>query len=310
MKRYIALLCLIAVMLFAGCISPPGSTDTSDTNNTTQTGTFSTKIIQDLSLQRSTIFEGSSTTLLLTLQNTRSHPLQQVMTEIGNRGNLQFSRQVPSEGGQSYECRYDTIAAGTRAAPTTRRCVWSITAPGALIGTARDAATFPLTAFVTFSSSASATQRSLQADFERQQDITPGDTTVRTATASNRDVFVSLRHSSPIPAEPGEVPMTITVRNQGDGTIVSGDQERRGVTVFFEGTLADANWNMQESTCSDGSLKRKAIFFQAGRDQAQVSCTISLAEGSLAGKTFFLRPRIEYRYRVSQNVPISVVKRN
>ncbi len=304
MRRHLLILGCIAVMLVAGCVTPPAADD-EDVNETSDTPQ-STNVIQHTSLDADRIFAGGSTRLLLTLQNTRSASMNQVTTVIGNRGNLQLTRQEPAQNQlEQYACRHSQIPEGTVSDPSTRRCVWTVAASDSIVSAARNSVTYPLTAFVTYAATVAASD-SLRVSFERQQDIVPGDRTQRVARAANEDVRVSLLHTSPVSESDGEVDVTITVENMGNGTIVSGTDEQRGISVRFEGTLADADWDMDQTTCADDQLKRKAVYFRDGAQQTQLSCTIVISESDLSGKTFSLRPRATYRYRVTQDTPLSI----
>jgi hypothetical protein len=244
--------------------------------------------------------------MILTLQNARNQPLQDVVTTVGNRGTLQFTRQVPRGNTVAdYRCRYTEIPAGSGNEPVTRRCVWEITAPRDMVGVSRDSATFPLTAYVTYSSAVTPDD-ALSVSFRRKQDITPRDRSQRSVRTGNGDIAVTVTHTSPVAADPAAIPVTITVENRGGGTIVSDQEDRRGVTVAFGGTLGDARWDLQESTCADGQEKQTTVVLRDRAERTQISCTIVLAEGALAGKTFSLRPSAAYRYRIAQGTPITV----
>lgn len=303
MKRYSLFLGLLAAMLVAGCVSPPQPDTPSPTNSTS---TDASSVVQQSSLDTTQIFAGGTTRMILTLQNPRNQPLQDVTTAVGNRGTLQFTRRVPhGNTAQEYRCHYDQVPGGEASSPVTRRCVWEIAAPNDIVGVSRDSATFPLTAYVTYRSTVTPND-ALSVSFRKQQDITPRDRTERTVSAGNGDIAVTVAHASPVAAAPAEIPVTITVNNRGPGTIVSDSQDQRGVTVAFGGTLGDARWDMQESTCADGGQKQKTVTIHDTAQRTQISCTIVLAENALAGKTYSLRPSATYRYRVTHDTPITI----
>lgn len=303
-SRYTAgFVVLVLAVVLAGCTGPPQDNSTEPNNTATNTGT----VVQRAALQDTTIFAGGTTSFVLEAQNSRKHPLRRFHVEVGNRGPLQFRREIPSQGaGQQHECRYGEIPAAEE--PVIRRCVWTIRADPGIVGAARDTVTYPMTAFISYTTQVAPRQGSLDIAFEPRDQINPFDQRNDTVTARNADATLQVTSQSPRTAEQGRVPLTITVRNTGYGSFterVGGEQE---VTVSFQGTLADAAWDMRASTCDDSSQKQTTVRFQQYASTATVSCVIVLDEPALAGKTFFLRPTLTYRYQVTRNAPLQVAR--
>lgn len=308
MNRVLILALVIAVAA-AGCIDPSPPED--EPENETDT-TFDKNVVQQFSLDDTTIFQDGTTYLTMMLQNNRDRPLQDVHAEVGNFGSLQITRQIPNQGQTGispHECLYPEIPSTDEESAPSRRCIWEVYAGPDMLGQTRDSVRLPLTTFVSYASTLSAS-RSLSVSFESSRDIGPGDQRSANIQTANTDIRLTAHHASPVPAEDGEAPITVEIRNIGSGDIV-GDGSRRSVTITFDGTLADAAWDMQETTCADDpDTRQKTVYFSSGERSTSFSCVIVLQDPDLAGKTFSIRPSVVYEYQVIANAPLTVVRRN
>lgn len=322
MKRYqLFILFLAATILVAGCTSP--STEDDDGNETVEgrAADSTGEIVRTFSTDNPSIYVGNREQLSLILQNPRDRPLTGVQADIGNYGQLGIVRLVPGQGQQGIDddqCQYQEIPADTGTDTEEYRCIWRLSAMDGIVGDARDQVTLPLTAFVTYRS-ALATSDSVRASFVRGRDIRPGDRQTETIRASNPELTLDLQHTSPVPAEEGEVPITLELADTGDGDVVGRDRtgmigrnrfrSRSAVNLSFQGTLADARWNREETTCVDRpGGKWKTVELDEDTGRTTLSCTIVLDEPELVDRTYTLRAEARYRYRIVSETPLTVLK--
>lgn len=292
---------LLIAMVLAGCTGPTQS----DPNSTNNTSTTSTDIVQSFTVEPAQVYEESSATLALIMKNTRDQPLHQFRADIGNYGRLTLVRQEPASAGEQTQCKYDQIESSSFNAE--RRCIWEVLVGRNMVGENQQQRTVPLTSFITYSSQTVA-EDSLDVSFKRRQNIYPGDQQQETVTARNKDVHLSVQHEGPVAAEEQTVPITATARNVGEGSIVAQEEsDQKAVTVSFEGTLAQAQWNAQASTCMTAGEKQLRVVLEGG--SKTVNCEITLQSTDLAGKTYDLRPRLSYRYMITKQAPLTVTKR-
>lgn len=295
------LLLVVVTAVLTGCIGPfdlsDGPEDTTDGNDT-DTGDDRSGIVHDLQTSERQLFTGQSTLVELRLRNQEDDALTDIETVLGNTGRLGVQRQIPdtSSPRQERRCRYDQIPADSG----QYRCVWEVTAPRTL-DDLQSSITLPLTAYTTYTQSLPPGGTALDIAFEADRQIDPNrDTTSMTL----QDAAVTARFTAETPVSAGQrtVPVTVSINNTGPGTI-SGDT----VDIQLGGTLADAEWT-PETTCVQ-SPDSRTMRLSPENGAAERSCTIVLAADELAGKTFFLRPHVTYRYMITDESPITVTTR-
>lgn len=297
MMRNTALMLLVLAVL-AGCTTPLSDGDDGGPDQE-RTG-----VTIDLSLTEDELFEGGVTQMIVRVENYNPEPLTPFWVTLANAGDLVDAGALTlaegTEHGDVTVCGVSEVPAEGLAGPGTRECIWEISPPEGFVPVRRDAVTLPLLLLMNYTGTVYSEDRALSVAFQDPEDITPGSTESRSVTVENGDIRATMTHTSPVSTDSGAVPVTVTVSNTGPGHI-EGE-----VAVNFSGSLTQQSLDAESSSC----LPELTLAFIRSQRTNTVECQFALSNPATLDDTeFTLRPEFTYTYRVSHELPLTVIDR-
>lgn len=293
-QRTVIMLLVLAVL--AGCTSPldGGGEDGTEEDRT--------GVTIDISLTEDELFTGGITQLIVRAQNYNPEPLTAFTATLTNPGDLTDSGALRlAEGTQGdgvTVCDASPVPAEGLAGPGIEECIWEITPGEGFVPAGKDSVTLPLLLLMNYTGTVYNEERALSVTFQDPQDITPGTTDSRSVTVNNGDIRGTVTHTSPVGTDSGEVPVTVTVANTGPGHITG------AVRVGFSGSLA------QQADAGSSCTDDLTLTFIRSQQTQTVECRFVVPNpGGLDDTEFQVRPEFTYTYRVSHELPLTVIDR-
>lgn len=288
---------LLALVVLAGCTSPLGGGE--GDGDQERTG-----VEIDLSLTADEVFAGGMTQLIGQVQNYNPEPLTAFTVTLANAGDLASSGALTlaegTEGDEVTVCTLEEVPAEGLSGPGIRECIWEIAPPDGFVGAGKDSVTLPLLLLMNYAGTVYSEGSALPVTFQDPEDITPGATASRSVTVENGDIRATMTHTAPVSTASGEVPVSISVANTGSGHI------QGEVDIDFSGSLTDLSLDTGQSSC----LPRVTLNFIRSQQTNTVECQFVVSSpGNLDDTDFTLRPEFTYTYRVSHELPLTIIDR-
>lgn len=296
-------LALLALVVLAGCTSPLSGGGEDGGKEKDVSGV---KI--DLTLTEDKLFEGGVTELILQVSNYNPEPLTSFNATLANPGDLNGAHSsitlvAGTQDGPVTVCDVAPVPAEGVAGPGKKECIWEINPQEGFLSAGKDSVTYPLLLLMRYRGMVYNEEKGLSVSFQKPEDITPGGTESRTLNVQNGDIKATVEHRSPVSTGTGEVKVTITVTNAGSGHIVG------PVQVTFDGSLMDQPLDTGQSSClkSGGGI---TLNFLRSQQTNTVECRFVVSNPSgLDDTSLTLRPEFTYMYRVSHELPLTILDR-
>lgn len=302
MRRIAALALMV---LLAGCTQPFGPQDSGNGNQGPNTLEARGLLVQDVRLNNQEIAQGETTQLFVTFSNTNPNAVENVQFSFDNLGGLsvsegsgvpQFCSDIRSGGG--------TIPAAANGQPTTRTCVWDLTASDvSMIGSSTS---IPVSFSVDYDGQLTMTDSSLQFVFGDQQD------TVTDSSFSNGEISLQTTHPGHLDWGQHSLQVELTTSNRGTGRIVSGGEARR-VTYELGGSLVEsgqqgAGFTEKPIEGGSGSTCDAGVFLQGERSVTSTCVLQGSVSERPAPVTYTLTVAVSYRYQKYGSLQLTVTK--
>jgi len=294
-----AVLFLGFMVLLAGCTQPFGPQDGTSGPSGANTVDARGLLVQDVRLNEQEIAQGETTQMFVTFSNTNPKDVSNVQFSFDNLGGLDvsegsglpaFCSDIRGSGG--------TIAAAANGQPTTRTCVWDLTASDvSMIGSSTS---IPVSFSVEYDGELTMTESSLQFVFGDERD------TVMDNSFSNSEISLQTTHPGQLDWGDQELSLDLTTRNTGTGQIVSGEDARR-VTYELDGSLMeDAGFTKKPVEDGSGTTCDAGVFLQ-GERSVESTCVLQGAVSEQpAPVSYTLTVDVSYRYQKYGSLQLTV----
>lgn len=277
------LIVLLLALILAGCTSPLSPDDGSGDDEAPQARGL---LIQDVSLEQSSIRPSQGTRLVLRIANTNPTDITGIDVGLSNFGQIS---QTQTES----ECEDGSITgmSADMTEPITETCAWSLDTSG--VDVSGGSQRIPIT--VTLEYSGTMTMQRSSMDFTFTEDASTQSTS---SSFTNGEITLSTTH------QPEQLPTTdsisigIGVSNVGDGQVL-GQQ----VNISYSGPMRDLFDFPQNHRCS-------TLYFQENARSTSATCEFTEFGGGGAsltdGSSSRLRLEADYRYQRIRQVPLTV----
>ncbi len=271
---------LLVAILLAGCTSPLASDDGSGDDEAPQARGL---LIQDVSLEQSSIRPSQDTRLVLRIANTNPTDITDISVGLSNYGQL---APTQTEG----ECADGSISGMTAdmTEPITETCAWSIDASN--VDVDGGAQQIPITVTLEYSGTMTMQQSSM--DFTFTEDAS---TQSMSSSFTNGEITLSTTHQPEQLPDTDLVSIGIGVSNVGDGRVLD-----REVSISYTGPMTDLFSFPSDHRCS-------TLYFQENARSTSATCEFQRSGGTVTeGSSSRLRLEADYRYQRIRQVPLTV----
>lgn len=302
MERRTALFIILAVVA-AGCIQPTGGGNSDGGGTDTGPAVQGTpgELSMDLSMNETSIYERDSTALTLDIYHMSNDSVTEFEALPVNYDGLVLDGPGPGFG--EPVCFLGELPETDGTTPSDT-CEWGVETPDGLVPPGQESRTVPISISTSYTR-AIQHNRTLEVSFLPDEDISPGDSSVRGVSIGNEELSVDVTASTPVSRAVRTVELSITVQNTGPGML--DPVENDNVVIAFEGELGERNWDRQASSCAGNGEKERRLTVEG---QQSIECEIQITAGEdLSSTTFSLKPRVRYDYRVSRPATLDVVGR-
>jgi len=271
---------LLAAVVLAGCTSPLGPNEESGGDEAPPARGL---LIQDVSLEQSSIRPSQDTRLVLRIANTNPTDITDIEVGLSNFGQLGVS-QTESE------CEDGSMAGMTSdmTEPITETCAWSIEASS--IDVSGGSQQIPITVTLEYSGTMTMQQSSMAFTFTED-----ASTKSTSSSFTNGEITLSTSHQSEQLPGTDSISIGIGVSNVGDGRVLD-----RQVTISYSGPLTNQFSFPSDHRCS-------TLYFQENARSTSATCEFTEDGSSLTeGSSSRLRLEADYRYQRIRQVPLTV----
>lgn len=276
---------LVAAILVAGCTALPQ--DDGGDEQQSQRGL----VVEQASLESTTVERGRSTRLILRVANTNPIPVDDFSADLSNLGGIQATPVEPGGGCSG------TLSAATTS-PGTLTCVWRLDTSGLA---ADDAGSYPIG--ITMEYTGAVTMQTGTLKFTFVQGLPERTTTTR--SYSNGEVAMDVTHRTRYATDTDAVTLDLTLRSEGSGRIRPENDVRRA-NLSYSGSLMGP-FGFTDGDGTDTEPRCTAANFLTGETSTTITCNLFRSDSIAAGTTYSLRVNGTYPYQRYREVPLRVV---